>query len=179
MVFFLGFVFFIVIVLMNLLNALAVADAKEMLEDADLEMLHGLLTTVAFWEKVVQGDPGNRLRWCLLPLKDMVGSSWWPVRPATLSVLSPTPVLRFLPKTNKTWKDEFPNDVFWLCQVRPCLQKLLFHSNSKFLFSSVIHCLNKCLFHAMKLASNEGLVQSTEQCSYFRQQGASFPTTPH
>ena len=118
MVFFLGFVFFIVIVLMNLLNALAVADAKEMLEDADLEMLHGLLTTVAFWEKVVQGDPGNRLRWCLLPLKDMVGSSWWPVRPATLSVLSPTPVLRFLPKTNKTWKDEFPNDVFWLCQVR-------------------------------------------------------------
>ena len=34
MVFFLGFVFFIVIVLMNLLNALAVADAKEMLEDA-------------------------------------------------------------------------------------------------------------------------------------------------
>ena len=100
-------------------------------------------------EKVVQGDPGNRLRWCLLPLKDMVGSSWWPVRPATLSVLSPTPVLRFLPKTNKTWKDEFPNDVFWLCQVRHCLQKLLFHSNSKFLFSSVIHCLNKCVFLAM------------------------------
>ena len=52
MVFFLGFVFFIVIVLMNLLNALAVADAKEMLEDAEMETLYDLLTTVAFWEKV-------------------------------------------------------------------------------------------------------------------------------
>ena len=70
------------IVLMNLLNALAVADAKEMLEDADLEMLHGLLTTVAFWEKVVQGDPENRFRWSLLPMKEMVGSSWWPVGPS-------------------------------------------------------------------------------------------------
>lgn len=37
---------------MNLLNALAVADAKEMLRDAEMEMLHTLLTTVAFWEKV-------------------------------------------------------------------------------------------------------------------------------
>ena len=37
---------------MNLLNALAVADAKEMLRDAEMETLHELLTTVAFWEKV-------------------------------------------------------------------------------------------------------------------------------
>ena len=51
--FFAGFVFFIVIVLMNLLNALAVADAKEMLEDADMETLCSLLGTVAFWEKVM------------------------------------------------------------------------------------------------------------------------------
>ena len=116
--FFLGFVFFIVIVLMNLLNALAVADAKEMLEDADLEMLHSLLTTVAFWEKVVQGDPENRFRWSLLPMKEMVGSSWWPVGPGAMSVLSSTSVLKFLPKSNKTWADEFPNDFIWFCQVR-------------------------------------------------------------
>ena len=38
---------------MNLLNALAVADAKEMLRDAEMEMLHELFTTVAFWEKVI------------------------------------------------------------------------------------------------------------------------------
>ena len=110
--FFLGFVFFIVIVLMNLLNALAVADAKEMLEDADLEMLHSLLTTVAFWEKVLHGDPES-----LLPLKRMVGSTWWPLNPVILSVLSSTPVLQFLPNSNKTWGDEFPNDFFWTFQV--------------------------------------------------------------
>ena len=127
MVFFLGFVFFIVIVLMNLLNALAVADAKEMLEDADLEMLHSLLTTVAFWEKVVHGDPKNRLRWSLLPLKRMVGSSWWPLNPNILSVLSSTPVLQFLPNSNKTWGDEFPNDFLWTFQVRV----LNLHANKK------------------------------------------------
>ena len=115
--FFVGFVFFIVIVLMNLLNALAVADAKEMLEDADLEMLHSLLTTVAFWEKVLHGDPENRLSWSLLPLKRMVGSPWWALNTAILSVLSSTPVLRFLPNSNKTWGDEFPNDFFWTFQV--------------------------------------------------------------
>ena len=102
---------------MNLLNALAVADAKEMLEDADLEMLHGLLTTVAFWEKVVQGDPENRLRWCLLPLNKMVGSSWWPINPRILSVLSSTPLLQFLPNSSQTWADEFPNDFFWNLQA--------------------------------------------------------------
>ena len=42
---------------------------------------HGLLTTVAFWEKVVHGDPENRLRWRLLPLRRMVGSAWWPINP--------------------------------------------------------------------------------------------------
>ena len=106
---------------MNLLNALAVADAKEMLEDADLEMLHSLLTTVAFWEKVVHGNPENRLRWSLLPLRRMVGSSWWPLSPDILSVLYSTPVLQFLPNTNQTWADEFPNDFFWTFQARVCV----------------------------------------------------------
>ena len=107
---------------MNLLNALAVADAKEMLEDADLEMLHSLLTTVAFWEKVVHGDPENRLRWCLLPLTRMVSSSWWPINPHILSVLSPSPLLQFLPNTSQTWADEFPNDFFWTFQARVRVQ---------------------------------------------------------
>ena len=107
---------------MNLLNALAVADAKEMLEDADLEMLHSLLTTVAFWEKVVHGDPENRLRWGLLPLSRMVGSAWWPLNPRILSVLSSSPHLRFLPNTSQTWADEFPNDFFWTFQARARMQ---------------------------------------------------------
>ena len=46
--FFLYFIFFLAVVLMNLLNALAIADTKELLEDAEMEMLHSLLETISF-----------------------------------------------------------------------------------------------------------------------------------
>lgn len=94
--FFLMFIFFMVIVLMNLLNALAVADANEMLEDADMEMLHGLLVTVTFWENLVHGDPHNRFQWAVLPLSSLARLSWWP-SPEHIKVLPENFRIRFLP----------------------------------------------------------------------------------
>ena len=41
-----------------------------------MEMLHGLLVTVAFWENVIQGDPYHRFHWSLLPLKKITKLSW-------------------------------------------------------------------------------------------------------
>ena len=110
--FFLCFVFFVVIVLMNLLNALAVADAKEMLEDADMEMLHSLLRTVAFWEHLVAGDPHSRLPCSLLPLARVVS---WCHLPSSLSIIS-SPRLHLLPHHPTTWGQEFPWDIIWLLQ---------------------------------------------------------------
>ena len=127
-VFFLGFIFFFVIVLMNLLNALAVADAKDMLEDADMEMLHSLLTTVAFWENIVHGDPEHRFSWSLVPLQQLAKSSMWPsprrisVLPSTAKVCSALqPALHcvqvhFLPHKHYLWSEEFPKDFFWNLQ---------------------------------------------------------------
>ena len=111
-VFFLCFVFFVVIVLMNLLNALAVADAKEMLEDADMEMLHSLLRTVAFWENLVAGDPHARLPCSLLPLARM--SAWCRLHSSLAAISSPR--LHLLPHHPTTWGEEFPCDIIWLLQ---------------------------------------------------------------
>ena len=60
-VFFLIFIFFLAVVLMNLLNALAIVDTKELVEDAEMEMLSSLLETVSFWENLKEKDPHNRL----------------------------------------------------------------------------------------------------------------------
>jgi len=64
--FFFFFIFFLVVVLMNLLNALAIMDTKELLEDVEIEMLHSLLETVAFWENLRKNDPYNKFEWSLL-----------------------------------------------------------------------------------------------------------------
>ena len=114
-VFFLGFIFFLVIVLMNLLNALAVADAKELLEDAEMEMLRSLLKTVSFWENLLHGDPDNRLEWSLLPLASLASSRLWP-DPQILAVLPPSGCLRLLPHCQRSWGEEFPCDFFWNLQ---------------------------------------------------------------
>ena len=95
-VFFLGFVFFLVIVLMSLLNALAVANAREMLEIADMEMLRGLLVTVAFWENLANGDPKHRFSWSALPLMRLTKLCWWP-NPKFLNVLPGEAKLCFSP----------------------------------------------------------------------------------
>merc|ERR1711874_131645 len=55
------FIFFLAVVLMNLLNALAIVDTKELVEDAEMEMLSSLLETVSFWENLKENDPHNRL----------------------------------------------------------------------------------------------------------------------
>ena len=104
-VFFIGFVFFLVIVLMSLLNALAVADAREMLEVADMEMLRGLLATVAFWENLANGDPKKRFSWSALPLKRLTKLCWWPNPKYWLNVLHGEEKLCFLP-FRKTKKEE-------------------------------------------------------------------------
>ena len=71
--FFLYFIFFLAVVLMNLLNALAIADTKELLEDAEMEMLHSLLETISFWENLKEGDPHRRLTWSLFKVMNMRG----------------------------------------------------------------------------------------------------------
>merc|ERR1719422_2391714 len=59
--FFLFFIFFLAVVLMNLLNALAIVDTRELVEDAEMEMLFSLMETVSFWENLKQNDPHKRL----------------------------------------------------------------------------------------------------------------------
>ena len=54
---FMGFMFFLVVVLMNLLNALAIADASELREQAEMEMLHTLLHTLTSWENIDRDYP--------------------------------------------------------------------------------------------------------------------------
>jgi len=60
-IFFLMFIFFLAVVLMNLLNALAIVDTRELLEDAEMETLYSLLETVSFWENLKANDPHKRL----------------------------------------------------------------------------------------------------------------------
>merc|ERR1719422_1266612 len=66
--FFLFFIFFLAVVLMNLLNALAIVDTRELVEDAEMEMLFSLMETVSFWENLKQNDPHNRLSMSFLSL---------------------------------------------------------------------------------------------------------------
>ena len=49
--YFLVFLIFTVVILMNMLNGLAVADARTMLEDSETDSLCALLETAAFWDK--------------------------------------------------------------------------------------------------------------------------------
>ena len=49
--FFLVFLTFTVVILLNLLNGLAVADARDMLEASETDSLCSLLETAAFWDK--------------------------------------------------------------------------------------------------------------------------------
>jgi len=65
-IFFLAFIFFLTIVLMNLLNALAIVDTNKLLEDVDTEMLHSFMETVSFWEILKSGDPEKKFKWSVL-----------------------------------------------------------------------------------------------------------------
>lgn len=51
--FYLAFLLVMVVILFNLLNGLAVRDAGEMLDSAEVDMLYSLLSIVAFWDKFV------------------------------------------------------------------------------------------------------------------------------
>ena len=62
--FFLSFIFFLLVVLMNLLNALAIADTKDLMDDAEMEMLSSLLETVSnkrFTLSILSMIPGKLL----------------------------------------------------------------------------------------------------------------------
>ena len=51
---------------MNLLNALAIVDTKELMDDVDMEMLLSLMETVSFWENLKLNDPQHRFKWSFL-----------------------------------------------------------------------------------------------------------------
>lgn len=70
--FFLFFIFFLGVVLMNLLNALAIVDTRELMDDAEMEMLSSLLETVSFWENLKQEDPNKRFVWSLFSLMNVM-----------------------------------------------------------------------------------------------------------
>jgi len=59
MLFFLSFLMLTVIILLNLLNGLAVADAREMLDAAEADMLVSLVGTAAFWDEIMQKSEGH------------------------------------------------------------------------------------------------------------------------
>ena len=67
-----------------------------MLEVADMEMLRGLLVTVAYWENLANGDPTNRFSWSALPLMWLTKQCWWP-NPKYLNVLPEKSKLCFFP----------------------------------------------------------------------------------
>ena len=56
---FVSFLGLIVIILMNLLNALAVDDARVMRTEAEMTTLYQLFETIAFWDNVLHNVP-----WC-------------------------------------------------------------------------------------------------------------------
>ena len=72
--FYLVFLLLMVIVLMNLLNALAVKDAGEIKDSAEMDKLLSLLDTVAFWDHMMQDESNpesqNDGRTCFQPFLD-------------------------------------------------------------------------------------------------------------
>jgi Ni/Fe-hydrogenase subunit HybB-like protein len=59
--FFLCFIFFLAVVLINLLNALAIVDTKDLMDDAAMDMLSSLLETVSFWENLKLKEPTTNI----------------------------------------------------------------------------------------------------------------------